>query len=60
MPKNKFFETTPEKQNSTVIKINSAKIEKRIRKPLPPPSRFHKDKSKYERRPKYRQDFENE
>ena len=60
MPKNNFFETGPEKRDDMVITIDPAEIEKRVRKPLPPPSRFHKDKSKYERKPKHGQDFNNE
>ncbi|MDF1496739.1 MAG: hypothetical protein P1P90_01625 [Patescibacteria group bacterium] len=57
MPKQKSHEVMPQKSDEIVITINPFDIEKRVRKPLPPPSRFHKDKSKYSRKQKHGQDF---
>jgi len=57
MPKQKTHEVTPIKSDEMVITINPFDIEKRVRKPLPPPSRFHKDKSRYSRTQKHGQDF---
>lgn len=58
MGKKKFFETKPKKDDEMVIKINPFEIERKIRKPLPPPSRFHKDKSKYSRKQKHKKSGE--
>jgi hypothetical protein len=57
MPKQKSHEVAPQKSDQIVIEINPFDIEGKIRKPLPPPSRFHKNKSKYSRKQKHGKGF---
>jgi len=58
MAKQKSFSATQTKEKATVIEFNPFEIHKKIRKPLPPPGRTHKDKSKYSRKQKYKVNFE--
>jgi len=46
-----------ENDDTIMIEINPFDIEKKLRKPLPPPSKLHKDKSKYERAQKFKRSF---
>ncbi|MBD3281260.1 hypothetical protein GF391_00755 [Candidatus Uhrbacteria bacterium] len=58
MSKQKTHDTSAvNKSDNEIIEINPFEIEKRIRKPLPPPSKLHKDKSKYTRKQKHKRNF---
>lgn len=46
-------------QDRMIIKIDPREVDSKVRKPLPPPSQTHRDKSKYRRKPKHPENPEN-
>jgi len=57
MPKQKKHDVVQQKEDLHVIEINPFEIEQMVRKPIPPPSRLHKDKTKYSRKQKHGRKF---
>jgi hypothetical protein len=53
MGKQTTHDVQEKKSERIIIEINPFDIEQKVRKPIPPASRFHKDKSKYTRKQKH-------
>lgn len=57
MAKQKRHDISFKKKGDEVIEINPFDVERKIRKPLPPPSKTHRDKTKYNRKQKHKRAF---
>jgi len=53
MPKQKTHVMNKQKDNKILITINPFEVEKKVRKPLPPATQIHRDKTQYSRKSKH-------